>query len=590
MPEMKRTHYCGELRRADAGKSARLTGWVARRRDHGGVIFVDLRERTGLVQVVFDPKINAEAHQIAGEIRNEFVLCVSGKVRERLPGTVNPNLATGEIELAADKLEILNIAQTPPFPVEDDIEIDEEVRLKYRYVDLRRPRMQQMLQLRHKAALASRKYMDEHGFLEIETPILMNSTPEGARDVLVPSRLNPGKFYALPQSPQQFKQILMMSGVDRYFQIARCFRDEDTRANRQLEFTQLDLEMSFATRDDVLEITEGLMKRIFEEAAGIPVQTPFPRMSYDESMARYGNDKPDTRFGLELSDVSDLVADCDFKVFTSALAAGGQIKGLAVPGGATFSRKEIDDLTAFVATYKAKGLAWMKVTASGFESGIVRFFSEDALKAINERMGAKPGDLMLFVADKPKVVADALSNLRLHLGRQLNLIDENRFDFLWIIDYPLFEWNEEENRYEPAHHLFTSPTEESIPLLDSDPGRARSQHYDLVINGQEICSGSVRIHRWDIQQKIFDLLKIKPEEVQRRFGYFIEALQYGTPPHAGIAPGLDRLVMIMTGEENIREVIAFPKTQKGICLLTGAPSDVTDKQLADLSIKVDVPA
>ncbi len=593
MSEMKRTHYCGELRRADAGKSARLTGWVARRRDHGGVIFVDLRDRTGLVQVVFDPKINAEVHETAGEIRNEFVLCVSGKVRERLPGTVNPNLATGEIELAADKLEILNISQTPPFPVEDDIVIDEEVRLKYRYVDLRRPRMQQMLQLRHKAALASRKYMDEHDFLEIETPILMNSTPEGARDVLVPSRLNPGKFYALPQSPQQFKQILMMSGVDRYFQIARCFRDEDTRANRQLEFTQLDLEMSFATRDDVLEITEGLMKRIFEEAAGIPVQTPFPRMSYDASMARYGNDKPDTRFGLELSDVSDLVADCDFKVFTGALAAGGQVKGLVAPGCATFSRREIDDLTAFVATYKAKGLAWMKVTESGFESGIVKFFSEDALKAISERMGAKPGDLMLFVADKPKIVTNALSNLRLHLGRQLNLIDDNdngRFDFLWIIDYPLFEWNEEENQYEPAHHLFTSPTEESIPLLDSDPGRARSQHYDLVINGQEICSGSVRIHRWDIQQKIFEILKIKPEDVERRFGYFIEALQYGTPPHAGIAPGLDRIVMIMMGEENIREVIAFPKTQKGVCLLTGAPSDVTERQLADLSIKVDVPA
>ena len=593
MSEMKRTHYCGELRRADAGKSARLTGWVARRRDHGGVIFVDLRDRTGLVQVVFDPKINAEVHETAGEIRNEFVLCVSGKVRERLPGTVNPNLATGEIELAADKLEILNIAQTPPFPVEDDIVIDEEVRLTYRYVDLRRPRMQQMLQLRHKAALASRKYMDEHGFLEIETPILMNSTPEGARDVLVPSRLNPGKFYALPQSPQQFKQILMMSGVDRYFQIARCFRDEDTRANRQLEFTQLDLEMSFATRDDVLEITEGLMKRMFEEAAGIPVQTPFPRMSYDASMARYGNDKPDTRFGLELSDVSDLVADCDFKVFTGALAAGGQVKGLVAPGCATFSRREIDDLTAFVATYKAKGLAWMKVTESGFESGIVKFFSEDALKAISERMGAKPGDLMLFVADKPKIVTNALSNLRLHLGRQLNLIDDSdkgRFDFLWIIDYPLFEWNEEENQYEPAHHLFTSPTEESIPLLDSDPGRARSQHYDLVINGQEICSGSVRIHRWDIQQKIFEILKIKPEDVERRFGYFIEALQYGTPPHAGIAPGLDRIVMIMMGEENIREVIAFPKTQKGVCLLTGAPSDVTERQLADLSIKVDVPA
>lgn len=589
MPEMKRTHYCGELRRADAGKSARLTGWVARRRDHGGVIFVDLRDRTGLVQVVFDPKINAEAHGTAGEIRNEFVLCVGGKVRERLPGTVNPNLATGEIELAAEELEILNIAQTPPFPVEDDIVIDEEVRLTYRYVDLRRPRMQQMLQLRHKAALAARKYMDEQGFLEIETPILMNSTPEGARDFLVPSRLNPGKFYALPQSPQQFKQTLMMSGVDRYFQIARCFRDEDIRAERQFEFTQLDIEMSFAIREDMLELVEGLMKRIFEEAAGTPVQPPFRRMSYAQAIARYGIDRPDTRFGMELSDVSDLVADCDFKVFQSTLKAGGQVKGIVAPGGAAFSRKEIDDLTTFTAGYKAKGLAWIKVTESGFESSIVKFFREETLKAVCERMGAKPGDIMLLVADQPKVVATALANLRLHLGEKLGLIDKNRLDFLWVIDFPLFEWNEEENRYEPSQHLFTAPVEEDLPLLDTDPGVARGLQYDLIINGHECAGGSIRIHRWDIQQKVLEIMKVKPEDIQTRFGYFIEALQYGTPPHGGIASGLDRLVMLMTGEENIREVIAFPKTQKGLCLLTGAPSDVTDKQLADLSIKVDIP-
>ena len=646
----------------DAGGSARLTGWVARRRDHGGVIFVDLRDRTGITQVVFDPKIDVDAHKVANQIRGEFVLVVRGTVRERLEGdllfsipledqielntrhltedlrhafeanehplsqdvtttsrveadkwlitdkvskrtyvvrlagteftvylgTINPNLPTGEIELAAQRLEILNVAKTPPFLVEDDIDTDEEIRMTYRYIDLRRPKMQKSLSIRHKAMLAARNYMDEQGFLEIETPILMNSTPEGARDVLVPSRLNAGNFYALPQSPQQFKQILMMSGVDRYFQIPRCFRDEDTRADRQLEFTQLDFEMSFATVDDVIQVTEGLMKRIFQEAAGIPVETPFQRISYHDAMARFGNDKPDTRFAMELADLSDLVADCDFKVFTNALKGKGQVKGIAVTGGAAFSRKEIEDLTEFVAIYKARGLAWIKVTENGFESSIVKFFSQDTLNAVAVRMGAEPGDIMMFVADRPKVVADALSNLRLHLGKQLGLIDEGCFNFLWVVDYPLFEWNEDERRYEPFHHLFTAPADESIQLLDTDPGSAQSQHYDLVINGIEICSGSVRIHRWDIQQKVLDLLNISPDEVERRFGYFINALQHGTPPHAGIAPGLDRIIMLMTGEENIREVIAFPKTQKGLCLLTGAPSGVTDDQLEELSIKVDL--
>ena len=647
---------------ADAGGSARLTGWVARRRDHGGVIFVDLRDRTGITQVVFDPKIDVDAHKVANQIRGEFVLVVRGTVRERLEGdllfsirledqielnarhltedlrhafeanehplsqnvtitsrveadkwlitdkvskrtyvirlagtefmvylgTINPNLPTGEIELAAQRLEILNVAKTPPFLVEDDIDTDEEVRMTYRYIDLRRPKMQKSLSIRHKAMLAARNYMDEQGFLEIETPILMNSTPEGARVVLVPSRLNAGNFYALPQSPQQFKQILMMSGVDRYFQIPRCFRDEDTRADRQLEFTQLDFEMSFATVDDVIQVTEGLMKRIFQEAAGIPVETPFQRISYHDAMARFGNDKPDTRFAMELADLSDLVADCDFKVFTNALKGKGKVKGIAVTGGAAFSRKEIEDLTEFVAIYKARGLAWIKVTENGFESSIVKFFSQDTLNAVAVRMGAEPGDIMMFVADRPKVVADALSNLRLHLGKQLGLIDEGCFNFLWIVDYPLFEWNEDERRYEPFHHLFTAPADESIQMLDTDPGSAQSQHYDLVINGIEICSGSVRIHRWDIQQKVLDLLNISPDDVERRFGYFIKALQHGTPPHAGIAPGLDRIIMLMTGEENIREVIAFPKTQKGLCLLTGAPSGVTDDQLEELSIKVDL--
>jgi aspartyl-tRNA synthetase len=587
MSEMKRTHYCGELRLSDTGKASRLTGWVLRRRDHGGVIFVDLRDRTGITQVVFDPQINSEAHELAHQIRNEFVLSVSGTVRGRGEGAVNPNLPTGAVELASDTLEILNVAKTPPFPVEDSIDIDEERRMTYRYIDLRRPKMQNILAVRHKAMLAARNYMNEQGFLEIETPILMNSTPEGARDVLVPSRLNPGNFYAMPQSPQQFKQILMMSGTDRYFQIARCFRDEDTRAARQLEFTQLDVEMSFATREDVMAVTEGMIKRIFEEAAGIPVELPIRRMTHAEAMARYGSDKPDTRFGIELHDLSDLVADCDFKVFTDTLASGGQVKGLAAPGGGAFSRREIDELTELVEIYKAKGLAWIKVTENGFESGIVKFFSEDTLASVSERMGAKPGDIMMFVADKPKVVSDALANLRLHLGDKLGLIDPNRFDFLWVIDFPMFVWNEDENQYEPSQHLFTMIPEEDLPLLDTNPGAARGLQYDLIINGYESAGGSVRVHNWDIQQKIMNIMKISQEDIEKRFGYFVEALQYGTPPHAGIAAGLDRIVMLMTGEENIREVIAFPKTQRGVCLLTGAPNEVPDKQLEELSIKVD---
>ena len=664
-PSLKRTHYCGDLRLSDAGTTTHLNGWVRRRRDHGGVIFIDLRDRTGITQVVFDPQIDSNAHAVADSVRSEYVLNVSGVVRERAPGellfnadgafqseliddtslssefrslfsdldskytlskeisiderdnrkhwlltdvennrtydilreedklnvyqgTVNPELDTGEIEVAVDSLCILNSAKTPPFPVEDDIEVSEDIRMRYRFVDLRRPVMQKTLEMRHKAALAARNYMNEHGFLEIETPILMNSTPEGARDVLVPSRYNPGKFYALPQSPQQFKQILMMSGVDRYFQIARCFRDEDTRADRQLEFTQLDIEMSFAGVDDVLEVTEGLMKRIFEDAGGIPVQTPFKRLSYHESMARFGNDKPDTRFGMELTDLSDVMEDCEFQVFSRALSTNGQVKGIAVPGGADFSRKDIDDLTKFVGTYRAKGLAWVKITSDGFSSGIVKFFKPGQLETAQERMGAKPGDIMFFVADRSKVVADALGNLRLHLGHKLDLIDDSKYNFLWIVDYPLFEWNDEENRYEPFHHLFTGATEETLTLLDSDPGKVQSQHYDLVCNGSEICSGSVRIHNWDVQQKIFDILKIKPEEVQSRFGYFIDALEYGTPPHAGIAPGLDRMVMLMRNEENIREVIAFPKSQQGLCLLTHAPSNVSEEQLEELSIRVDV--
>ncbi len=584
---MKRTHYCGHLRRQQIGERVQIVGWVSRRRDHGGVIFVDLRDRTGIVQVVFDPVIDTTAHQSAERLRSEFVIGVTGKIRERGEGAQNPNLDTGEIELATDQLRILNVAETPVFPVEDEVDVAEDVRLKHRYLDLRRPKMQKTIRLRHKSMLACRNYMDEQGFLEVETPILMNSTPEGARDVLVPSRLNAGNFYAMPQSPQQFKQILMMSGVDRYFQIARCFRDEDTRADRQLEFTQIDFEMSFATADDVMEIAEGLIKRIFEEAGNIPVEMPFKRMTYDEAMDRYGNDKPDTRFGMELANISDLVGNCNFKVFSSVLANGGQVKGLAAPGGSSFTRREIDGLTDFVATYKAKGLAWIKVTEDGFDSSIVKFFTTEQLQAIAERMGAQTGDLMLFVADQSKVVADALANLRLHLGKRLNLIDESRFDMLWMVDFPLFDWNEDENHYQPAHHLFTSPTPDTIHLIGEDPGQVKAQHYDMVINGNEVASGSVRIHEWAVQQKILEVLNLSPEDIKTRFGYFIEALQYGTPPHAGIAPGLDRLVMLMLGEENIREVIAFPKTQRGACLMTGAPSVVSQAQLEELSIRID---
>ena len=584
---MKRTHYCGDLRRQQIGEDVQIVGWVSRRRDHGGVIFVDLRDRTGIVQVVFDPIIDKAAHQSADRLRNEFVISVTGKIRERGEGAQNLNLDTGEVELATEELEVLNVAETPVFPIEDEVDVAEDVRLKHRYLDLRRPKMQKTIQLRHKSMLACRNYMDEQGFLEVETPILMNSTPEGARDVLVPSRLNAGNFYAMPQSPQQFKQILMMSGVDRYFQIARCFRDEDTRADRQLEFTQIDFEMSFATADDVMTTAEGLIKRIFEEAGGIPVETPFKRMTYDEAMERYGNDKPDTRFGMELANISDLVADCDFKVFSSVLKNDGQVKGLAAPGGSNFTRREIDSLTDFVATYKAKGLAWIKVTQDGFDSSIVKFFTTEQLQAIAERMGAQAGDLLLFVADQPKVVADALANLRLHLGKKLDLIDESRFDMLWMIDFPLFEWDDDDKRYQPAHHLFTSPTADTIDLISDNPGQVKTQHYDMVINGNEVASGSVRIHQWAVQQQILEVLNLAPEDIKTRFGYFIEALQYGTPPHAGIAPGLDRLVMLMLGEDNIREVIAFPKTQRGACLMTGAPSVVSKAQLEELSIRID---
>ncbi len=600
MTELKRTHYCGELRLHDVGKEAVLMGWVQRHRDHGGVIFVDVRDRTGITQVVFNPEVNANIHAEAQRIRNEFVLAVKGKVVPRPEGTVNPNLPTGEIDLMVEQLEMLNTAETPPFLVEDNIDVTEELRLKYRYLDLRRPKMQYNLRTRHKAAMATRKYMDERGFLEIETPVLANSTPEGARDFLVPSRLHEGSFYAMPQSPQQFKQLLMMSGTDRYFQIVKCYRDEDLRADRQPEFTQIDAEMSFVTQDDIFEMTEGLMQQIFQETVGIEINLPLPRLTYAEALDRYGIDKPDTRFGsersgeakrpfMELSDVSEIVIDSDFRVFKNVVASGGQVKGIVAPENSFFSRKVLDeDLPAFVGTYKAKGLAWIRVTESGFESVIAKFFTEETLKKIAAKMEAKAGDIMFFVADKPGIVAESLAQLRLKLGNELGLIDEERYDFLWITDFPLFTWNEEENRFDSEHHPFTAPNYEDLSLLDENPLKVRSQSYDLVLNGNEVASGSVRIHQWDIQQKVFELLKLTSEEIESRFGFFINALQYGTPPHAGIAVGFDRLVMLLTKDNSIREVIAFPKTQKGTCLVTGAPSQVPEEQLKELGVKVDV--
>lgn len=585
--KMKRTHYCGELRLKDAGKETVLMGWVQRRRDHGGLIFLDLRDRTGITQIVFDPTIDEESHQKAHDIRNEYVLAVRGKIRQRPEDTANPSLATGEIELAVEELNILNVAETPPFVIEDEVNVSEDIRLTYRYLDLRRPKKQKDFLIRHKATFETRKYLNDHGFLEIETPYIANSTPEGARDLLIPSRLHKGKFYAMPQSPQQFKQLLMMSGFDKYYQMAKCFRDEDTRADRQLEFTQIDIEMSFVGQDEVLELTEELMTKIFK-VIDVEIETPFPRLSYADAIDRYGIDKPDTRFGMELQSVSDIVEDSDFRVFTGVLKKDGQVKGIVAPDCSDdFSRKDLDDLTEFATTFGAKGMAWMKVTEDGINSPIAKFFSDGIVQKLKDRMGAKPGDLMLFIADQPQIVANTLAQLRLKLGEKLGLIDEDRFDLLWVVDFPLFTWNEDEKRYDSEHHPFTAPNPDDISLIESDPEKVRSMSYDLVINGIEMASGSVRNHRSDVQEMIFRTLQLSQKQIEARFGYFLRALQYGTPPHAGIAVGFDRLIMLMTGNKTIREVIAFPKTQKGTCLVTGAPSEVEESQLEELGITVD---
>ncbi|GBF34262.1 aspartyl-tRNA synthetase [Desulfocucumis palustris] len=588
MGGLKRTHMCGALRPENVGQRVVLMGWVQKRRDHGGLIFVDLRDRSGLVQVVFSPDSSAESFAKAGGVRNEYVLAVEGKVVPRPEGTENSALPTGRIDVICYGLRILNRAKTPPFYIEDGIDVDENLRLRYRYLDLRRPEMQLTLEMRHRTVKAVRDYLDQKGFLEIETPMLTSSTPEGARDYLVPSRVNPGRFYALPQSPQLFKQILMVAGMDRYFQIVRCFRDEDLRADRQPEFTQIDMELSFVDVDDVISLTEEMVVRICSEAIGLKPELPFPRLSYQEAMDRYGSDKPDTRFGLELADISDVALNCGFKVFSSAAASGGLVKGINAKGCGGFSRKDIDDLTAFASIYKAKGLAYFIVTAEGVKSPIAKFFGPQEIDTILTRLDAREGDLLLFVADSPGVAYAALGALRVHLAERLNLIPENLFNFLWVTDFPLLDYDQEEQRFVAMHHPFTSPREEDLGLLESDPGNVRARAYDLVLNGIEVGGGSIRIHRRDIQEKMFKAIGFTPEEAVDKFGYMLEAFEYGTPPHGGIAFGLDRLVMLLAGRKTIRDVIPFPKTQSAACLMTGAPGPVDPVQLKELHIRTEV--
>jgi aspartyl-tRNA synthetase len=587
---MRKTHHCRQLGLDDVGRQVVLMGWVQRRRDHGGVIFVDLRDREGITQVVFNPEVDAAVHAKAHVIRSEYVLGVRGKVAPRPEGMVNPNLATGAIEVMVNELKILNPAETPPFLIEDNLEVSENIRLEQRHLDLRRPRLQHAIITRHRAAAAVRGYLNGKGFLDIETPFLTRSTPEGARDYLVPSRVNPGHFYALPQSPQIFKQLLMISGFDRYYQIVRCFRDEDLRADRQPEFTQIDLEMSFIGEEDIMAVTEGMMQAVFQEVLDLALPVPFPRLTYDKALARFGLDKPDTRFALELADISDIVKDSGFKVFADVVAKGGIVKALNAKGCIDFSRKEIDDLTSFVAVYRARGLAWIKVREDNWQSPIAKFFSEEEKARLAERIDMQPGDLVFFVADTPKVANEALGHLRNHLGRRLDLIDESRFNFTWVTHFPMFEYNPDERRYEALHHPFTAPLEADYDLLESDPAAVRSRAYDLVLNGFEIGGGSIRIHDTDLQRRVFAALGMAPEVYEEKFGFLLTALQSGAPPHGGIAFGFDRLVMLLCRESSIRDVIAFPKTQRAACLLTRAPSMAAKAQLDELSLRIKATA
>ncbi|MBD7943775.1 aspartate--tRNA ligase [Psychrobacillus sp. Sa2BUA9] len=585
---MSRTHTSGQLNEQHIGESVQLIGWVQKRRDLGGLIFVDMRDRSGIVQVVFNPEISESAIQVANTLRNEFIIEVKGNVVARAENQINPNIPSGAIEVQALEISIINEAKNPPFSIENQTDAGEDIRLKYRYLDLRRPVMYDTFKMRSDITKTVRRFLDDEGFLEVETPILTKSTPEGARDYLVPSRVHDGEFYALPQSPQLFKQLLMVGGFEKYYQIARCFRDEDLRADRQPEFTQIDMEMSFLSMDEILEMNERMMQKIMKDVKGVEVSIPFARMDYDEAMARFGSDKPDVRFGLELTDLSDQVKDSAFKVFTSAVEAGGQVKAINVKGAAdNYSRKDIDALGEYASRYGAKGLAWLKVDEEGVKGPIAKFFEGEAASTLIKTLDANAGDLLLFVADKKSVVADALGALRLKLGKDLNLIDESRYAFLWVVNWPLFEYDEKEGRYYAAHHPFTRPADEDLPLMETDPSQVKAQAYDLVLNGYELGGGSLRIYSREVQEKMFEILGFSDEEAKAQFGFLMEAFEYGTPPHGGVAFGLDRLVMLLSGRTNLRDTIAFPKTASASCLLTQAPSPVAEAQLDELHLKLN---
>ena len=589
MAGMHRSCGCGRVTEKDCGKELTLAGWVNTRRDHGGLIFIDLRDRSGIVQVVMSPQYGEDAFHKAEDVRSEYVLAIRGIVRERSPETVNPNMQTGKIEVVVSEMRVLNKAKTPPFYVEDGIDVDETVRLKHRYIDLRRPEMQRNLIMRHKIVHEMRQFLDAHDFLEVETPILTKSTPEGARDYLVPSRVNPGKFYALPQSPQLFKQLLMVSGLERYFQIARCFRDEDLRADRQPEFTQLDIELSFEDQDFILDLMEHMMQRIFKNVLNVDIQIPFKRITWDDAMNLYGSDKPDLRFDMHFYDISDLLRDTGFKVFRNVLDNGGIVKAITVKGDAAIPRRELDGLVDYVGNYGAKGLAWIGLNKDGsLKCQITKFLGEDKIREIGKFCEAENGDLILIIADKPKVVAQALGELRLEMARRMNLIDENEFCFRWVTDFPMFEYSEEDKRWVAEHHPFTAPRDEDVQYLLTDPSKVYAKAYDMVLNGVEAGGGSLRIYQEELQEKVFKAIGITHEEAQEKFGFLLDAFRYGAPPHAGIALGLDRLVMLMLRLGSIRDVIAFPKTQSAIDQMTQAPSEVVDMQLKELYIRVDV--